>query len=38
MARMVNDADDPAVPAGERDKAAHDQKGDQRDRAGGNRG
>jgi hypothetical protein len=35
--RMVNDAGDPAVPPGERDKAVHDQEGDQRDRTGGKR-
>jgi hypothetical protein len=35
--RMVNDAGDPAVPPGERDKAVHDQEGDKGDRAGGER-
>ena len=35
--RMVNDAGYPAVPPGERDKAVHDQEGDKRDRADGER-
>jgi hypothetical protein len=35
--RMVNDAGDPAMPPGERHKAVHDQEGDKRDRADGER-
>ena len=35
--RMVNDPCDPAVPPSERDKAVHDQEGDQSERAGGKR-
>ena len=36
--RMVNEAGDPAMPPGECHKAVHDQQGDKRDRAGGERG
>jgi hypothetical protein len=32
---MVNDAGDPAVSSGERDKAVRGQEGDKRDGAGG---
>ena len=35
--RMVNEAGDPAMPPGERHKAVHDQEGDKRDRADGER-
>lgn len=35
--RMVNDAGDPAMPPGERHKPVHDQEGDKRDRADGER-
>jgi hypothetical protein len=36
--RMVDQADDPAVPAADRDDAVRDQEGDQRDRRGSERG
>jgi len=32
--RMVDHADDPAVPAADRDEAMRDQEGDQRNRRG----
>jgi len=35
--RMVDQADDPAVPAADRDDAMRDQEGDQRDRRGSER-